>query len=127
MTKLLTFARYGARINKDLGRALQAPRVLRDRPDAWIDELQNGTPEPGSPEPQQQNCTNDLSPCTSEPEHQESHEEKYTNELSAGTLEPEPANANLELCTPESGPSARNRHQHRRLEALARRAQGRAA
>jgi hypothetical protein len=44
--KLATFARYGARIDKDIGRALQALRVLRNRPDAWIDELRNGTPEP---------------------------------------------------------------------------------
>src|SRR3954453_6237347 len=34
MQRLLTFARYGARIDKDIGRALQALRVLRDRPDA---------------------------------------------------------------------------------------------
>ena len=34
LKKLLTFARYGARIDKDIGRALQALRVLRDRPDA---------------------------------------------------------------------------------------------
>ena len=33
MQRLLTFARYGARIDKDIGRALQALRVLRDRPD----------------------------------------------------------------------------------------------
>ena len=43
MRKLLTFARYGARIDKDIGRALQALRVLRDGPDAWIDELQDRT------------------------------------------------------------------------------------
>ena len=44
--KLLTFARYGARIDKDIGRALQALRVLRDRPDACLDGPRNGTSEP---------------------------------------------------------------------------------
>ena len=51
MKKLLTFARYGARIDKDIGRALQALRVLRNRPDDWIDELQDGTSEPGGRTP----------------------------------------------------------------------------
>ena len=45
--KLLTFARYGARIDRDIGRALQALRVLRDRPDACLDGPRNGTSEPG--------------------------------------------------------------------------------
>ena len=34
MRKLATFARYGARIDKDIGRALQALRTLRNRPAA---------------------------------------------------------------------------------------------
>ena len=51
LKKLLTFARYGARIDKDIGRALQALRVLRNRPDDWIDELQDGTSEPGGRTP----------------------------------------------------------------------------
>ena len=58
--QLLAFARYGARIDKDIGRALQALRVLRDRPDAWIDELRNGTEEPDAPKPQQQIFTNEC-------------------------------------------------------------------
>ena len=51
--RLLTFARYGARIDKDMTMALRALRVLRDRPDAHIAEAQEGTsePEPASPEP----------------------------------------------------------------------------
>ena len=65
--KLGTFVRYGACIDKDIGRALQALRVLRDRPDGRIDELQNRTSEPGIAEPQQQNCTNDLSARMPEP------------------------------------------------------------
>ena len=65
--KLATFARYGARIDKDIGRALQALRVLRDRPDAWIDELQDCTHEPGKAEALTRSFTNELSACTSEP------------------------------------------------------------
>ena len=39
-------ARYGARIDKDIGRALQALRTLRNFPDAWIDEWRHGTSAP---------------------------------------------------------------------------------
>ena len=67
LRKLLTFARYGARIDRDIGRALQALRVLRNRPDAEVEESQNGTSEPGQPEPTPRNFTNDLSPRTPEP------------------------------------------------------------
>jgi hypothetical protein len=98
--KLDTYARYGARIDRDLGRALQALRVLRDRPDAWIEEERERTSEPQRPGPQEQ---------------------KYTNELTARTFEPEPANGNVEPCTDEPEPPALNRHQRRRLAALARR------
>ena len=58
MRKLPTFARYGARIDKDI-RALQALRVLRDRPDAWLDELKECTFEPEAL-PITQICTNEL-------------------------------------------------------------------
>ena len=44
--RLLTFARYGARIDKDMTMALRALRVLRDRPDAHIAETQECTSEP---------------------------------------------------------------------------------
>ena len=118
--KLATFTRYGARIDKDIGRALQALRVLRNRPDAWIDELQNGTSEPGIAEPQEQNGTSNLPPRTSEPKLWHPHKEKYASELAARTLEPEPANANVERCTSEPEPPILNRHQRRRLAALAR-------
>jgi len=111
--KLTTFARHGARIDKDIGRALQALRVLRDRPDVWIDGLQNDTPEPGESEPLEQECTNEWSPCTLEP-----------GPMTAGV---EPATLELELdpmqeasCTPE--PERRlNRHQRRALAAMQRR------
>ena len=68
MQRLLTFARYGARIDKDIGRALQALRVLRDRPDARIEELRNDTPEPDAPVPQVPICTNETPPRMLEPE-----------------------------------------------------------
>ena len=97
--KLLAFARYGARIDKDIGRALQALRVLRDRPDAWIDELRDGTSEPTA---------------------------AVSHEPIEYTLEPEPANTNLATCTPEPERPL-NRHQRRQLEALARQARRRAA
>ena len=67
LKKLLTFARYGARIDKDIGRALQALRVLRDRPDACLDAAQECTSEPAIADPPEQNCTNETPPRTSEP------------------------------------------------------------
>ena len=45
--KPATFATYGARIDKDIGRAIQALRILRNRPDAWLDELRTA-PSPAS-------------------------------------------------------------------------------
>ncbi len=98
--KLLAFARYGARIDKDIGRALQALRVLRDRPDAWIDELRDGTPEPTA---------------------------AVSHEPAERTHEPAPVSTNLEMRTPEPEPPALNRRQRRQLEALARQARRRAA
>ena len=46
LKRLLTFARYGARIDKDMGRALEALRVLKRRADADLTELPKFTPEP---------------------------------------------------------------------------------
>ena len=97
MQRLLTFARYGARIDKDIGRALQALRVLRDRPDACIEELRNDTPEPDAPAPQATIRTNETPPRTPEP------------------TPPPPAPR-----TPEPGPRL-NRHQRRALAAMRRR------
>ena len=57
LRKLLTFARYGARIDKDIGRALQALRVLRNRPDAELEEAKDCTSEP---------AVNAVRKCTSE-------------------------------------------------------------
>jgi hypothetical protein len=68
---------------------------LRDRPDAWVDELHNRTFEPG----------NGHLPET-----------KRASDFVARTGEPEPANANAVKCTPEPGPPILNR----RLAVLAR-------
>ena len=104
--QLLTFARYGARIDKDMAKALQALRALRNRPDAELDackECKDCTCEPGQPEPTPRNFTNDLSPRTPEP----------------GDAAPEPLPADG---TPEPGPAAPlNRHQRRALAAMRRR------
>ena len=102
LRKLLTFARYGARIDKDIGRALQALRVLRDRPDAHLDDVQD---------------------CTSEPAVAELPEQKRTNEMPPRTLEPEtrtPERTQQAPRTPEPAPRL-NRHQRRALAALQRR------
>ena len=117
--KLLAFARYGARIDKDIGRALQALRVLRNRPDDWIDELQDGTFEPGESEARQPDFTNEPSPRTPEPERPAPRGENCTIEFAARTREREPANTN-EMCTSEPEPPVLNRHQRRALAALAR-------
>ena len=97
--KLLAFARYGARIDKDIGRALQALRVLRGRPDAWIDELQERTPEPKA---------------------------AVSHGPAEHTHEPAPVSTNLEMRTPEPERPL-NRRQRRQLEVLARQARRRAA
>ena len=119
LTKLLTFARYGARIDKDIGRALQALRVLRDLPELYLDDVQDCTSEPTVTEPQQ-NRTNEIPPRTPEPDTRKAHDRKFTNEVAPRTDEPEPPPA-----TPAPAPLP-NRHQRRRLAAVARR-QSRAA
>ena len=99
MQRLLTFARYGARIDKDIGRALQALHVLRDRPDACIEESHNDTPEPDALAPQATIRTNETPPRMLDPE----------------PTPPPPASR-----TPEPGPRL-NRHQRRALAAMRRR------
>jgi hypothetical protein len=99
MKRLLTFARYGARIDKDMTTALRTLRVLRDRPDAHTAAPPPGrTPEPdGRERPQQRNCTSEFDACTPEPEP-----------ATGG-----PAN-----------PARANRRERRRQQALARKAGG---
>ena len=113
--RLLTFARYGARIDKDMTMALRALRVLRDRPDAHIAETQEGTsePKPASPEP----AIAASAARTSEPEPAPPEPRNATPP--ARTFEPErPALATR----PASPPAPLNRHERRRLKALERRA-----
>jgi hypothetical protein len=87
--------------------------VLRDRPDAHLDVLQDGTPEPGVTGPaEERNRTNELPPRTSEPERAE-----------ASSPEAKPESRQPAPRTPEPGPRL-NRHQRRALAAMTR---GRAA
>ena len=124
MKRLATFARYGARIDKDIGRALQALRVLRDRLDAWIDELRNGTPEPAGSaphdperpgEPERANASRQAR--AQEPGNAASGPRTATDRAAPRTSEPD---------LPAPLPAG-NRQQRRRLEALARQAQRHAA
>jgi hypothetical protein len=78
--KLATFARYGARIDKDMATALQALRALRKRPDAWLEKLQDDTREPGAAEAPTRNFTNELSPRTLEPKPVNANEANGTSE-----------------------------------------------
>ena len=64
--RLLTFARYGARIDKDMTMALRALRVLRDRPDTHIAEAQECTSEPDearSPAPRRTRSSRTAGPA----------------------------------------------------------------
>ena len=135
--RLLTFARYGARIDKDMTMALRALRVLRDRPDAHIAETQECTSEPERAATQTRNCTNELSTRTFEPKPAPANE-NCTNEFAARTSEPEPASPEPPIAVstartfePErpalaalsaNPPAPLNRHERRRLKALERRA-----
>ena len=127
--RLLTFARYGARIDKDMTMALRALRVLRDRPDA-AHRRNTSTSEPEArpnakrchphiePEPAaNENCTNEFAARTSEPEPAPPEPRNATPP--ARTFEPERPT----LATrPASPPAPLNRHERRRLKALERRA-----
>ena len=115
--RLLTFARYGARIDKDMTMALRALRVLRDRPDAHIAETQECTSEPeagiaaspGMPNVRRAHVRTRASAARATPRH-----------AAARTFEPEPP---LHLAArPASPPAPLNRHERRRLKALERRA-----
>jgi hypothetical protein len=97
MKRLLTFARHDARIDKDMGRALQALRVPRNRPDAWIAETLQRTSESDGHGATHQNCT---------------------NEFARRTSEPEPPPAPVPLAPTTASRPAMNRHQRRRPKAL---------
>jgi hypothetical protein len=113
MKRPLTFARYGARIDKDMATALRALRVLRDRPDAHIAESQECTFEPEVREPQ-------VAMRMPEPEPRVPHAE-------ARTSEPKPQPAPVPLEPAALSQPTLNRHQRRRLEALERKVLRRAA
>lgn len=107
LKRLVTFARYGARIDKDIAKALQALRALRNRPDAWIAAAaRDGTSEPEavSTEP----------PLPAEPGDREIASSRRTPE-------PEPPAEPATAAAAEPPPTL-NRHQRRRLEALERQA-----
>ena len=108
LRRLLTFARYGARIDGDIGRALRALRVLRDRPDAQLAAEPACTPEPEPPHPAE----------TAAPK---------PARVTARTSEPELAPRSRAEPTSTPAPLPLNRHQRRRLEALQRQEQRRAA
>jgi hypothetical protein len=94
LRRLLTFARYGARIDGDIGRALRTLRSLRDRPDDKIAEQLARTPEP-EPAPAAAPAPEAAATRTSEPD----------------------------IPTPGTAPPAPpplNRHLRRRLEAMQR-------
>jgi hypothetical protein len=104
LKRLLTFARYGARVDKDLATALRALRALRDRrPDAHVTEPPERTSEHDAPATQAQIRTNDVLSPTAEPPR---------------TSEPEPTPTLPAPAAPAMPPL--NRNQRRRLEALER-------
>lgn len=105
LKRLLTFARYGARIDKDIAKALQALRALRNRPDAWI----VGAERDGTSEPEA---------TPTEPPLPAARVDRTTASLGR-TPEPEPP---AEPATTAEPPPPLNRHQRRRLEALERQA-----
>lgn len=118
LKQLLGFGRYGARIDQDIGRALTALRVLRQRADADLAEMTERTLEPDGRPVEVDRVRRDS--CTSEPK--EAAMRVPAAAAPARTAEPESAPA-----IAGRPPAALNRQQRRRLEALARQAQRRAA
>ncbi|MFL5334078.1 MAG: hypothetical protein ACJ8H8_13070 [Geminicoccaceae bacterium] len=109
LKRLLTFARYGARIDKDIGRALDALRVLKRRADNDLAEVPERRSEP---RPRRDEALAELpSGRTTEP--------RQADGAAPRTREPD-----LAAVPP---PASMNRHERRRLEALERRVQRRAA
>ena len=128
--RLLAFARYGARLDRDLGAALRALRVLRNRPDAWIEEAQKCTFEPkrrpaAPPRPPEPGRATTAA-RTSEPEPSPTPTRTSEPEPPAATAHPFPPTPRT--CEPDApGQPPLNRHERRRLEALQRQAGRRAA
>jgi hypothetical protein len=105
LKRLLGFARYGARIDKELAQALRALRVLKGRNEADLAESAACTREP---EPIGTAATSASATHTPEPER------------AATPIRPV-------ALTPTAAVEPLNRQARRRLEALARAAQRRAA
>ena len=105
LKRLLTFARYGARIDKELAQALRALRALKTRATPSRAEAPRARPNP-SPPPPRPGPPPATSPRTPEPEPPALH-----------PATPPAAAATAPL----------NRHERRRIEALARQAERRAA
>ena len=99
LKRLLGFARYGARIDKELAQALRALRVLKGRAEADLAE---------------------SATCTREPEPKPAS----VPSPAARTLEPEPWRevATRRPTSAPVAPRATNRHERRRQEALERKA-----
>ena len=116
--KLATFARYGARIDKDIGRALQALRTLRKRPDAWIDELQDDTCEPGAARAEAETARTNSRRASPNPSFGTSarRNARTNRRAHARTRAGEHGR---EKCTAEPEPPALDRRQCRCLAALA--------
>ena len=122
--RLLAFARYGARLDRDLGAALRALRVLRNRPDAWIEETPKSTFEPKSrtstpPRTAEPDRLAATAARTSEPELSPAAPRTPEPERPAVTAHPFPT---VPRTPAPDAPRPLNRHERRRLEALARKA-----
>jgi hypothetical protein len=116
LKRLVTFARYGARIDKDIAKALQALRSLRNRPDDWLDAPQQRTPElEASPAL----TTMKLPPLPTEPSAMPG--ERVPSSLRR-TSEPKPQAEPLAAAAIAEPTRPLNRHQRRRVEALERQA-----
>ena len=122
--RLTTFARYGARLDADLRRALKALQVLKERPDARVAE---GTVEPDGPAARDNTSEPDkaaAATCTSKPEPTDAAAVPVSPTppwpelrlVARDTLEPEPPAAEMDA-------GARpNRKARRRQQALLRQA-----
>jgi hypothetical protein len=114
LKRLLTFARYGARLDGDIGRALRALRSLKGRPDGDLAEAPARTPEP-EPHPAI------AAPAPARTSGPEPAAPDHRAQVPVRTTEPEA----LPPPAP-SGPRPLNRRERRRA-ALARKAGLRAA
>ncbi len=109
LKRLQTLGRYGARLDTDIGRALRALRVLKNRATTDLAESPARTCEPNATAGPTDPFTPPSPSRTPEPEATHPAARPAPAVTPARTSEPEP--------TPARAP---NRHERRRLEALAR-------